>query len=117
MSKAILREEIRLARVSPEYWRVTFDHPPLNIFGPANIPPLEESVSSLETDASVKVVAFGAQTDVFFRECLSARARCNPPCISSSDGPRRTKRLQSDASLAIELLWAQSQCRPRAPGA
>jgi hypothetical protein len=26
--------QIRLARRSPEYWRVTFDHPPLNIFGP-----------------------------------------------------------------------------------
>jgi hypothetical protein len=26
--------QIRLERRSPFYWRVTFDHPPLNIFGP-----------------------------------------------------------------------------------
>src|SRR5258708_39050385 len=42
--------EIRLVRESKEYWRVTFDIPPLNIFGPANIPQLEEIVSSLESD-------------------------------------------------------------------
>jgi len=38
MSKAIAAGEIRLARVLPEYWRVTFDLPSLNIFGPANTP-------------------------------------------------------------------------------
>lgn len=66
MSKAIVAGEIRLARVSPEYWRVTFDLPPLNIFGPANIPQLEEIVSSLETNARVKVVVFDSAIEGFF---------------------------------------------------
>jgi enoyl-CoA hydratase/carnithine racemase len=52
--------------VSPEYWRVTFDLPPLNIFGPANIPQLEEIVSSLETNARVKVVVFDSAIEGFF---------------------------------------------------
>jgi enoyl-CoA hydratase/carnithine racemase len=66
MGKAIVAGEIRLARVSPEYWRVTFDLPPLNIFGPANIPQLEEIVSSLETNARVKVVVFDSAIEGFF---------------------------------------------------
>src|SRR5580698_8981922 len=58
--------EIRLARESREYWRVTFDIPPLNIFGPANIPQLEEIVSSLESDERVKVVVFDSAVEGFF---------------------------------------------------
>ena len=42
--------QIRLERRSPFYWRVTFDHPPLNIFGPETIPELNEVVTALETD-------------------------------------------------------------------
>ncbi len=30
--------QIRVTKCSPEYWRVTFDHPPLNIFGPEMLP-------------------------------------------------------------------------------
>jgi len=58
--------KIRLIRHSDAYWRVTFDLPPLNIFGPANIPQLEEIVSSLESDEKVKVVVFDSATDGFF---------------------------------------------------
>src|SRR5271156_2292376 len=58
--------KIRLVRHSNEYWRVTFDLPPLNIFGPANIPQLEEIVSSLESDERVKVVVFDSAVEGFF---------------------------------------------------
>ena len=58
--------EIRLVRHSDAFWRVTFDLPPLNIFGPANIPQLEEIVSSLESDDRVKVVVFDSAVDGFF---------------------------------------------------
>jgi enoyl-CoA hydratase/carnithine racemase len=58
--------KIHLARSSDAYWRVTFDIPPLNIFGPANIPQLEEVVSALETDERVKVVVFDSAVEGFF---------------------------------------------------
>ena len=58
--------EIRLDRSSDTYWRVTFDIPPLNIFGPANIPQFEEVVSALETDERVKVVVFESAIEGFF---------------------------------------------------
>src|SRR5437868_7045696 len=58
--------EIRLARRSPAYWRVTFDHPPLNIFGPETIPQLNEIITALETDEHVKVVVMDSAVDGFF---------------------------------------------------
>jgi enoyl-CoA hydratase/carnithine racemase len=58
--------KIRLVRHSDAYWRVTFDLPPLNIFGPAQIPRLEEVVSALETDERVKVVVFDSAVEGFF---------------------------------------------------
>ena len=57
---------VRLQKHSPYYWRVTFDHPPLNIFGPQSIPPLEEIVAALETDPQVKVVVFDSAVEGFF---------------------------------------------------
>jgi len=58
--------EVRLARRSPSYWRVTFDRPPLNIFGPETIPQLNEVITSLETDNQVKVVVFDSAVEGFF---------------------------------------------------
>jgi enoyl-CoA hydratase/carnithine racemase len=58
--------QIRLDRRSPSYWRVTFDHPPLNVFGPETMPQLNEVVTALETDADVKVVVFDSAVEGFF---------------------------------------------------
>ena len=55
-----------LTRNSDAYWTVTIDLPPLNIFGPANIPQLEEVVSSIETDERVTVVVFESAVAGFF---------------------------------------------------
>jgi enoyl-CoA hydratase/carnithine racemase len=58
--------QIRLARRSPEYWRVTLDHPPLNIFGPEMLPQVNEIITALETDEQVKVVVFDSAVEGFF---------------------------------------------------
>src|SRR5450755_4730973 len=58
--------EIRLARHSPEYWRVTIDHPPLNIFGPEMLPQVGEIITTIETDEQVKVVVFDSAVEGFF---------------------------------------------------
>jgi enoyl-CoA hydratase/carnithine racemase len=65
-SSATKTTEIRLARRSPSYWRVTFDRPPLNIFGPETIPQLNEIITALETDEHVKVVVFDSAVEGFF---------------------------------------------------
>ena len=66
MSKPADTRQIRLERRSPAYWRVTFDHPPLNIFGPETIPQLDEVIQSLERDQNVKVVVFDSAVEGFF---------------------------------------------------
>jgi enoyl-CoA hydratase/carnithine racemase len=58
--------EIRLARRLPSYWRVTFDNPPLNVFGPEGILEMTEIIAALETDEHVKVVVFDSAVDGFF---------------------------------------------------
>ena len=58
--------QIRLVKRSPMYWRVTFDRPPLNIFGPETIPQLNEIVTALETDKPLKVVVFDSAVEGFF---------------------------------------------------
>ena len=59
-------KQIRLTRRSPHYWRVTFDHPPLNIFVPETIPQLNEIITALEIDDHVKVVVFDSAVEGFF---------------------------------------------------
>jgi enoyl-CoA hydratase/carnithine racemase len=45
---------------------VTFEMQPLNIFGPKNVPELEEIIKSLEEDQDVKVVVFDSAIEGFF---------------------------------------------------
>ncbi len=66
MSDTRMTKQILLTRRSPAYWRVTFNHPPLNIFGPDAIPLLNEIITALETDAHVKVVVFDSAIQGFF---------------------------------------------------
>jgi enoyl-CoA hydratase/carnithine racemase len=72
MTSAVRRKDlmedrqIQLERRSAHYWRVTLNHPPLNIFGPETIPQLEEVINSLENDPNVKVVVFDSAVEGFF---------------------------------------------------
>jgi enoyl-CoA hydratase/carnithine racemase len=59
-------KHVHLTRRSSSYWRVTIDHPPLNIFGPDTIPQLNEIITALETDEHVKVVVFDSAVEGFF---------------------------------------------------
>ncbi len=59
-------KQIHLTRRSPNYWRVTIDHPPLNIFGPDTIPQLDEVITAIEADEDVKVVVFDSAVEGFF---------------------------------------------------
>jgi enoyl-CoA hydratase/carnithine racemase len=59
-------KRILLTQRSPSYWRVTLNHPPLNIFGPETIPQLNEIITTLEKDEQVKVVVFDSAVQGFF---------------------------------------------------
>jgi hypothetical protein len=51
---AVPGQEIRITKVSPEYWRVTLDNPPYNIFGPTTIPQLDQAITEIESDHGFK---------------------------------------------------------------
>lgn len=59
-------DQVRLTRVTPEYWRVTFHNPPFNVYGPNTMPQLNKVVTAIETDPQVKVVVFDSDVPDFF---------------------------------------------------
>jgi hypothetical protein len=63
---ASLERQIRVERRTPAYWRVTFDNPPFNIFGPETIPQLEAVITAIENDPHLKVVVFDSAVPDFF---------------------------------------------------
>jgi enoyl-CoA hydratase/carnithine racemase len=60
------KDQIRLTRVTPSYWRVTFHNPPFNLYGPNTMPQLDKVVTAIEKDAQVKVVVFDSDVPDFF---------------------------------------------------
>jgi enoyl-CoA hydratase/carnithine racemase len=59
-------KRVFLTKHSPEFWRVTLNNPPLNIFGPKTIPQLNEVITAIETDKDLKVVVFDSAIEGFF---------------------------------------------------
>lgn len=60
------KRQIRVERRTPFYWRVTFDNPPFNIFGPETIPQLNEVITAIERDPELRVVVFDSAVPGFF---------------------------------------------------
>ena len=61
-----MRKQIHLRRRSPQNWRVTLDHAPLNIFGPDTIPQLDRVITASETNEDINVVVFDSAVAGFF---------------------------------------------------
>lgn len=57
---------ISLNRRSAAYWRVTFNHPPVNTITAATVTELFELVGLIESDARLKVVMFDSANPDFF---------------------------------------------------
>jgi enoyl-CoA hydratase/carnithine racemase len=58
--------QIKLTRMSPAYWRITFDNPPLNLMGPEFVLEFREIVTAVETDEQVRVLVFDSAVEGFF---------------------------------------------------
>src|ERR1700730_14919980 len=102
--------EIRLAKRSPEYWRVTFDYPPLNIFVPEMLPQVNEIITAIETDERVKVVVFDSAVEDFFLIHLDFLAKLDdlahlPPGPTGLHlRPERLLRLCRESVVSIALI-------------
>jgi enoyl-CoA hydratase/carnithine racemase len=60
------KAQIRLTRSSPNYWRVTFDNPPLNLMGPQFVREFREIIATVEADEEVRVLVFESAVEGFF---------------------------------------------------
>ncbi len=58
--------QIRVARRSPQYWRVTIDNPPINVMGPEMVKQFQTVINDLEADEQVRVVVFDSAVDDYF---------------------------------------------------
>jgi enoyl-CoA hydratase/carnithine racemase len=58
--------QIRVARPSPAYWRVTIANPPINVMGPQMVVEFQELIGALEADEQVRVVVFDSAVDDYF---------------------------------------------------
>jgi enoyl-CoA hydratase/carnithine racemase len=58
--------QIRLARRSPAYWRVTIDNPPINVMGPEMVRQFQEVIDALESDEHARVVVFESAVEDYF---------------------------------------------------
>src|ERR1700678_534971 len=58
--------QIRVARRSQTYWRVTIDNPPINVMGPEMVRQFQEVIDDLEADQHVRVVVFDSAVDDYF---------------------------------------------------
>jgi enoyl-CoA hydratase/carnithine racemase len=65
-SAATKPAQIRVARRSPAYWRVTIDNPPINVMGPEMVRQFQEVINALEADEHVRVVVFDSAVDDYF---------------------------------------------------
>jgi enoyl-CoA hydratase/carnithine racemase len=95
-------QQIRLERILPTYWRVTFDIPPVNIFGPKEIPQLEAIISAIEKDEKLKVVVFDSAVDGFFLTHYDFLA----PLEDSAKFPPGPTGLQALPDMLSRLSWS-----------
>jgi enoyl-CoA hydratase/carnithine racemase len=65
----------RLERRTPSYWRVTFDHPPINTITATTVAELAELVDLIERASDLNVIVFeSANPDCFLAHCDTENA-------------------------------------------
>ena len=60
------KEQLRVTRRSPAYWRVTIENPPINVMGPEMVREFQRVIRALESDEDVRVVVFDSAVEDFF---------------------------------------------------
>ncbi len=100
--RAFAAQQIKLEKRLPSYWRVTFDIPPVNIFGPSMLGPLNEIVSEVETNRDLKVVVFDSAVEGFFLTHYDFLA----PLEESARVPRGPTGLQALPDMLVRLSRA-----------
>jgi enoyl-CoA hydratase/carnithine racemase len=71
--------QFSITEITPAYWRITFNNPPLNLLTPESILELQEIVGRIESNAGLHVVVFdSAHPDFFIARYDLSRAAETP---------------------------------------
>ncbi len=125
---SISKSQFNITRVTPQYWRLTFDNPPINMLDPQTMLELQHLLEKFETDPELRVVVFdSADPDFFVAHFDTARAAETPtapgpsgypawvditvrlaraPLISIAAIRGRTRGVGSEFALACDLRFA-----------
>src|SRR2546422_4128896 len=57
---------VRVIEESPAYWRIVFDHPPLNIVGASMFAGLQDLLARMDSNPSLRVVVFESANPDFY---------------------------------------------------
>jgi enoyl-CoA hydratase/carnithine racemase len=66
MRDRVKNAQVLLNRISPAYWRVVMNNPPLNLMGPEFVLQFREIVAAIESDEQLRVVVFESAVEGFF---------------------------------------------------
>jgi enoyl-CoA hydratase/carnithine racemase len=58
--------QVQVIKVSPSYWRVVMNNPPLNLMGPEFVLQFREIMTAIESDEQLRVLVFESAVDGFF---------------------------------------------------
>ena len=67
--------QIRVTRITPACWRITFDNPPLNAMRPEFVMQFQEIMTAIESDEDLKVVIFDSAVEGFFLNHIDFTAK------------------------------------------
>jgi enoyl-CoA hydratase/carnithine racemase len=66
MKESSSEAQVWVNRVSPAYWRIIMNNPPLNLMGPEFVLQFREIMAAIESDEQLKVVVFESAVEGFF---------------------------------------------------
>ncbi|HEY5756754.1 MAG TPA: enoyl-CoA hydratase/isomerase family protein [Steroidobacter sp.] len=66
MQESSSNAQVRVHKVSPTYWRVVMNNPPLNLMGPEFVLQFREVMTAIESDEQLRVVVFESAVEGFF---------------------------------------------------
>lgn len=67
--------QVRVERLSPAYWRVIMDNPPLNLMGPEFVLQFRDIMDQIEGATELRVVVFESAVEGFFLNHSDFNAR------------------------------------------
>jgi enoyl-CoA hydratase/carnithine racemase len=72
-------KRLSVTHLSPSYWRVVINNPPMNLFDPEMFAELNVLMDCMEQDKALKVVVFESGNDDFFMNHHDVENRLNVP--------------------------------------